>query len=159
MPWAAWALPRTSPRKICSQLNAAANSTHSAERRSVPTTPPWIRNPTMKPTTTLMNVPQVMRAVSAIDRPSSTAGRGTGSERNRSKSPLSASSATPTAPPANSPLTAARAGMRKSTYATPPVRIAPPKTYRKISRNMMEVTELTTRSCGVRTNWLTVRPA
>jgi hypothetical protein len=37
--------------------------------------------------------------------------------------------------------------------------MAPPNTKRKMSRNMMDVTALTTSSCGVRTNWRIVRPA
>jgi hypothetical protein len=113
----------------------------------------------MNPTTSVTNVPHVISAVSAIARPSSTAPRGTGSERMRSNMPLSASSATPTAPLENRPLTPASAGIRKSTYFTEPVWIAPPNTKRKISRNMIEVTALTTSSCGVRTNWRMVRPA
>lgn len=77
----------------------------------------------------------------------------------RSNMPVSASSATPTAPVENRPLTAASAGMRKSTYFTGPVWMAPPNTNRKMSRNIVDVTALTMSSCGVRTNWRTVRPA
>ena len=64
-----------------------------------------------------MNSPHPTRAVSAIDRPMSTADRGIGSERNRSNIPLSTSSATPTAPPVpeNIAPAAARPGIRKST--------------------------------------------
>jgi hypothetical protein len=64
----------------------------------------------MNPTTRVTNVPHVMSAVSAIDRPNSTAAARHGSERNRSNSPLSASSATPTAPLENRPLTAPARG-------------------------------------------------
>ncbi len=37
--------------------------------------------------------------------------------------------------------------------------MAPPKTYRKISRNSAPWAVPATISCGVRTNFLTVRPA
>ena len=114
-PWAAWALPATSPRKICSHAKAAANTTHSARASSASPTVPPMRNPTTKPTTTVTTVPHMMSAVSAMARPSSTEPRFTGRDRRRSKNPDSESSAVPHHPAANSPLTAASAGMRKST--------------------------------------------
>ena len=124
-----------------------------------PAIPPLTRNPTITPTTIVTNVPHMINAVSAIDRPRSNAQRGTGSDRSRSNRPDSVSSATPTAAPANNPFTAASAGMRKSTYSTSPVWMAPPNTKRKISRNMIDVRAFTTSSCGVRMNCLIVRPA
>jgi hypothetical protein len=77
-----------------------------------------------------MTVAQPTSAVSASERPSRTADRGTGSERSRSNRPLSMSSATPTAPPIpeKSAPAAASPGMRKSTYETEPVSMAPPNT-------------------------------
>ena len=128
MPCAACALPEMRPRKICSQLMAAAKMTHSPNAAMVLRNVPCTRKPTAKPTTMVTKVPHMISAVSAMDRPNSTAARGIGNERNRSYRPLSASSATPTAPLANRPLTAASAGMRKSTYLTGPVWIAPPNT-------------------------------
>ena len=76
-----------------------------------------MRNPVSTPTASVMNSPHPTSAVSASERPSSTAERGIGSERIRSSRPLSTSAATPTAPPVpvNSAPAAASPGIRKST--------------------------------------------
>jgi hypothetical protein len=79
---------------------------------------------------TVMTRPQVTSAVSARARPPSSAVRDTGSDRRRSKNPLSMSSATPAAAPMpekSTPVTT-KPGTRKSTYGTGPASMAPPNT-------------------------------
>jgi hypothetical protein len=98
-------------------VNAAPYTTHRANATSASSAEPWNRNPVSTPTPTVMITPHPTSAVSAIERPISTADRGIGSDRSRSNNPLSTSSATPTAAPVpeNIAPAAASPGIRKST--------------------------------------------
>jgi hypothetical protein len=102
---------------------------------------------------------QATTRVSPSARPPARAMRGTGSDRRRSKNPWSTSSATPTAIPVPMirAVVSTKPGTRKSTYATGPKSMAPPKMYRKSTRKMATFTMLKTRSWGVRTYLRRVR--
>src|SRR5215207_3944477 len=117
-------------------------NTHDNEyekARMIPTAPirpqtfvPIVQ-PTMKPTTHIRMTTKKFRTRSASVRPTSTAERAIGSDRNRSMSPLLRSSASPT-PVVSEPNTIVctkMPGIRKFTYVCPGGRlpwIAPPNT-------------------------------
>jgi hypothetical protein len=111
------------------------------------------RNPTANPIAAVTISPQVFQAVSATARPVRKQSRGTGRERSRSTNPCCRSSAAPVAAfiPVNRTPVVINPGTRKSTYGMPPAMgMAPPKTYRKISRNIAPWMVPRTMSCGVR---------
>src|SRR6266540_1567870 len=114
-------------------------------------TPSSSRKPTRKLTIAMATSPHTCMAVSARARPASTALRGIGSERSRSNRPKPTSSVTPTAAPIPcqiSPVVRIP-GMTKPTYPRFP---APPKMYRKISRNITPCTVAVQNSCGILRN-------
>ena len=91
----------------------------------------WYSKPTMKPTAVITITTKTLRTRSAVVRPTSTADRAIGSDRNRSINPAWRSSARPTpvfSAPNVTDCTQTPA-MMKSTYGTfPGIWIAPPKT-------------------------------
>src|SRR6266542_425195 len=117
-------------------------------------TPSSSRKPTRKLTIAMAMSPHTCMAVSARARPASTALRGMGNERSRSNRPKPTASVTATAAPIPcqiSPVVRIP-GMTKPTYPKPPAPIAPPKMYRKISRNITPCTVAVQKSCGVLRN-------
>ncbi|GAB3986721.1 hypothetical protein GCM10029978_102960 [Actinoallomurus acanthiterrae] len=90
------------PRPITVPIEENANAKAISSRMppSAGATPFWNRNPTAYPAATMMSSVRVLRADSATSRPTSTADRAIGSDRNRSISPLCRSSARPTEVPA-----------------------------------------------------------
>src|SRR5919199_1365719 len=106
---------------------------------------------------------RTLRTRSATVRPTNTAERAMGIERNRSTTPRSRSSARPTAvcDARNATDCTKMPGSRKSTYFTPPGSdpfTAPPKTYANSSTNMIGWIVEKMRSCGWRMKWRRLRP-
>ena len=102
-----------------------------------------------------------LRTRSASVRPTSTADRAMGSERNRSSIPDFRSAAKPTAVAIapNTTVCTKMPGIRKSTYGTPASvgLTAPPNTYRQSSTKITGWIVEKMRSCGIRMKWIRSR--
>ncbi len=70
------------------QLSANANTSSSTIPRTTPTTPPGGRKPSTRPSARVTTDAIVYRTVSPSSAPTIGAGRHTGSDRNRSNTPL-----------------------------------------------------------------------
>src|SRR4051794_25303209 len=124
----------------------------------------WMRQPTMKPTIDMSTITNALRTKSASVRPTSTALRAIGNERNRLMRPFWRSSARPT-PVLRAPNTIVwmkTPGIRKSTYGTPPgtlLPMAPPNTYTNMTTKMIGWMVANTTSSGVRRRFTRLRHA
>src|SRR3954451_6538709 len=118
------------PTVAITQLNAYANSSRRRNPRSASGTEEWIRQPTTRPVMTMTTIEMQLRPTSAVVRPTSTAERLIGRDRNRSMSPFWMSSAIldPVMVEPKITVWARMPGSRKSTYAMPGIGTALPKT-------------------------------
>src|SRR3954451_10544614 len=119
-----------SPTVAITQLNAYANSSSRRNPRAASGPEEWIRQPTTRPVTTMTTIEIALSPTSAAVRPTSTADRLIGSERNRSMSPFWMSSAmlAPVMVDPKITVWARMPGSRHSTYAIPGIGTALPKT-------------------------------
>src|SRR6266498_1188352 len=132
-------LPTFNPTKAKIHDMAYANSSNRRKPPIAGTGDVLIRHPTINPVTDITKIDAELKTTSLVVRPTRTADRAIGSDRNRSMMPLVMSSASPAPVNVEPKITvwAKTPAIRYSRYETPWMWMELPKMYAKSTTNMI----------------------